>query len=224
MAAIASTDLPLYRLDVGTYRRLARAGALVGMDVELLDGQLIDKDSAREDPIHRLDVGAYHRMVASGALDGKRIELLEGLLVEMSPQSPSHAAILEELVDYFARSAARIRVQSPLHIPPDCEPEPDIALLAQRPRAGVHPSTALLVVEVAVTSHWLDRGKKATLYAGADIPNYWLVDVSGRAVEVRTQPGADGYAHREIYREGACVPSPLAEVEDLDIAALLASV
>ena len=79
-------------------------------------------------------------------------------------------------------------------------------------------------IQVAVSSHRLDRGRKAVLYAAADIPNYWLVDVPGRAVEVRTQPGRHGYAHCETYREGSVVPSPLEGIADLDIAALLADV
>jgi Uma2 family endonuclease len=178
--------------------------------------------TATTPPLHRLDLESYERMVASGALEGRSVELLDGLVVEMSPQSPSHAAVLEALMYHFAGSAARMRVQSPLRIPPNCEPEPDIALLAQRPPAGAHPSTALLVVEVAVTSHRLDRGKKADRYAGANIPSYWLIDVPGKAVEVRTQPGRDGYEHCETYHEGSVVPSPLDGVDELDVAALLA--
>lgn len=224
MAAVASTDLPLYRIDVGAYRRLAEAGALEGLDVELLEGLLVDQERSREDPIHRLDVESYDRMVDSGALEGAHLELLDGLLVGVSPQSPAHAAVVEALTEHFAHSGLCMRVQLPLRIPPDCEPEPDIALLAQRPPAGAHPSTALLVVEVAVNSHRLDRGRKAERYAQADVPTYWLVDVPGRAVEVRTQPGADGYANCEIYREDARVPAPLADVEDLDVAALLRDV
>src|ERR1700691_6133089 len=99
--ATATSDLPLYRLDVDTYHRLAEAGALDGLDVELLEGLLVDKDSAREDPIHRIDVGTYHRMGATGALDGKRIELLEGLLVEMSPKSTAHIVVVSRLLRHF---------------------------------------------------------------------------------------------------------------------------
>ncbi len=46
-------------------------------------------------PLHRLDLETYEHMVASGALEGEHVELLDGLVVEMSPQSPSHAAVLE---------------------------------------------------------------------------------------------------------------------------------
>jgi Uma2 family endonuclease len=173
-------------------------------------------------PIHRLDVDAYDRVVASGALEGEHVELLDGLVVDMSPQSPAHAAVLEALVEHFARSGMRMRVQSPLRIRPDCEPEPDLALLAQSPPAGAHPSTALLTVEVAVSSQMIDRNVKADRYAQANIPTYWLVDVPGRAVEVRTRPGAHGYERCNVYTEGGVVPSPLDGVEELDVSVLLA--
>jgi Uma2 family endonuclease len=175
-------------------------------------------------PIHRLDVDAYDLMVASGALEGEHVELLDGLVVDMSPQSPAHAAVLEALVEHFARCGLRMRVQSPLRIRPNCEPEPDLALLAQRPPPGAHPTTALLTVEVAVSSQMIDRNVKADRYARADIPTYWLVDVPGRAVEVRTRPGAQGYARCDVYHEGSLVPAPLDGVDDLDVSALLADV
>jgi Uma2 family endonuclease len=172
-------------------------------------------------PIHRLDVETYNQMVASGALEGEPVELLEGLLVEvMSPQSPAHAAVIEELERHFASAEARLRTQLPLEVLPDSEPEPDLALLAEKPPPGRHPRTALLVVEVAVTLHETDRGVKAKQYATAGIPTYWLVDVPGRAIEVRTDPGPDGYRRLEVFGLDASVPSPDPGVTDLDVAAL----
>ncbi len=176
-------------------------------------------------PIHRLDLDTYNRMVESGVLDGQPVELIEGLIVDMmSPQSVRHAEAIEALTDHFAHSDARVRVQLPFQVPPDSVPEPDIALLAERPPRGRHPSKALLVVEVAVSSHEVDRGAKAELYAKAGVPAYWLVDVPARVIEVRTEPGPDGYARCEVFQEGTTVPSPVSGVGDLDVAALLAGV
>ena len=161
-------------------------------------------------------------MVASGALDGEPVELLEGLLVEvMSPQSPDHAAVIEDLERHFANAKARLRTQLPLAVPPDSEPEPDLALVAEKPPPGRHPRTALLTVEVAVTSHDADRGLKVKLYATAGVPTYWLVDVPGKAVEVRTDPGPEGYGRCELYKSGDRVPSPVEGVAELDVGALL---
>jgi Uma2 family endonuclease len=221
--AVASpaSSLPLYRMDVDTYHRLVEAGALDGLDVELLGGLLVNKHSHREDAIHRLDVGTYERMVATGELEGLRIELLEGLLVEVSPQSEEHATVIERLTSHLAHAQARLRVQLPLEAEWDSVPEPDLALVEGRNPPHRHPRAALLAVEVAVSSHKKDRETKGNMYAWASIPTYWLVDVPGKAVEVRTDPGPEGYGRCEIYKPGDRVPSPAEGVADLDVAALL---
>jgi Uma2 family endonuclease len=171
-------------------------------------------------PIHRLDLETYNRMVASGALEGEPVELLEGLLVEMSPQEAEHATVIEELTRHFGSARARLRVQLPLEIPPDSAPEPDLALVAEKPPRGYHPRTALLAIEVAVSSHKVDRGAKAKLYARAGVPQYWVINVPDRCVEVRTDPGPDDYRRCEVYKAGASVPSPDPGADDLDVGAL----
>jgi len=218
----APTDspLPLYRLDVATYDRLVDAGALASVDVELCDGLLVDKRERGDSPIHRLDTATYNRMVATGALDGEPVELLDGLLVEMSPQGPAHDAVVKRLVRHLATARAWLGVQGPLEIELGSEPEPDLTLTEAEPSFDHLPRTALLAVEVAVTSHAKDRGAKAETYATAAIPTYWLVDVPGRAVEVRSDPGPQGYRRCEVYRAGEHVPSPAEGVSDLDVASL----
>lgn len=175
-------------------------------------------------PIHRLDVEAYNRIVASGALDGQRVELLQGLIVEMSPKSPEHVLVVTRLMRHFARAPQWwLQVQDPIEVAPNSELEPDLAIYAQAPPAGTHQRTALLVVEVAVSSHMVDRNMKAHEYARAAIPTYWLVDVLGRAVEVRTKPGSSGYGRCDLYPDGTSVPSPLQGVEDLNVGTLFAA-
>lgn len=173
-------------------------------------------------PIHRLDVETYGRMVASGALDGEPVELLEGWLLDMSPQNPDHAAVVARLTRHLARAQAWLHVQLPLEILPNSVPEPDLLLVETEPSLEQHPRAALLVVEVAGSSHAVDRGVKARLYAQAGVPTYWLVDVPGRAVEVRTDPGPDGYRACEVYSVGASVPSPAVGVDELGVGSLFA--
>jgi Uma2 family endonuclease len=219
--ASSASSLPLYRMDVDNYHRLVEAGALDGLDVELLGGLLVDKHSHSEDEIHRLDVGTYERMVASGGLDGQRVELLEGLLVEVSPQGPDHAEVIRRLTHHLAAARAVLGVQLPLETRWGALPEPDLVLTEGRPPRGRHPRTALLAVEVAVTSHKADRDEKASMYAEAPVVTYWLVDVPGKAVEVRSDPGPEGYGRCVLYKVGDRVPSPAEGVADLDVAALL---
>lgn len=170
-------------------------------------------------PLHHLDTQIYARMVDSGALENQRVELLDGLLIEMSPQSTQHAAIIHRLTGLFAGRGQTPRVQLPLEVSGDSVPEPDIALVAQPPDPQRHPSTALLVVEVAVSSHDIDRVVKARLYAGANVLAYWIVDVPGLAVEVRRDPGPVGYRSTDFFRPGDVIPSPAGPV---DVGSLLA--
>jgi len=218
------SELPLYQMDVDTYHRLIEAGALEGVEVELLDGLLINKWPHREDAVHRFDVGTFERLVATGEFDEQPIELLEGLLVEVSPQGAEHARVLTRLTAYLASAPARLGVQIPLEVEWGSLPEPDLTLTAGEPPPGCHPRTAMLAVEVAVSSQERDRGTKAYMYARAAVPLYWLVDVPAKTVEVRSDPGPQGYARCEIYRPGTRVPSPAEGVADLDVAALFEGV
>lgn len=49
-------------------------------------------------------------------------------------------------------------------------------------------------MEVALTSLRYDRVRKARLYAAAGIPEYWIVNLVDRQLEVFRQPTPDGYA------------------------------
>jgi Uma2 family endonuclease len=176
-------------------------------------------------PLHRIDVETYDRMVASGALEGQKVELLEGVLVEVSPQSSAHATVITRLARYLGASPRWwVRVQMPIAIRPNSEPEPDLAVFDQEPPPKRHPGTALLAVEVSFSSQMIDRNVKGCLYARAEIPVYWLVDLPARTIEVRTQPSADGYRSCQAFEEGDVIPSPLAGVKDLDVTELLSGV
>lgn len=71
----------------------------------------------------------------------------------------------------------------------DSEPEPDISVTGgdERDFADAHPSTAELVVEVAVSSPALDR-ENASLYAEAGVKEYWIVLAHERCIEVYRHP------------------------------------
>lgn len=175
--------------------------------------------------LHRLDTESYNRIVDSGVLEGQPVELIDGFLVEhMSPQSLEHAGLIARLTRHLATARGWLRVQLPLEVPPDSEPEPDLAVVEQEPSLKQHTRSALLVVEVSVSSHGLDRGAKARLYARAGVPTYWIVDVPARAVEVYSHPKQDRYLDCEVYGVGARVPSPAPGVDELDLDALFADV
>src|SRR5262245_35302979 len=106
----------------------------------------------------RLSVEDYHRMITAGVFDeDERLELLEGVIVEMSPQSPRHAIIIQRLCDRQFTSPGPdcvVRSQLPLTLAADSEPEPDVAVVPRNASGDrdEHPSTALLIFEVASDS------------------------------------------------------------------------
>jgi Uma2 family endonuclease len=114
-----------------------------------------------------------------------------------------------------------LRVRLPLHVADDSVPEPGLALVAQPTRADRHPTTAVLVVEVACSSRAVDRGRKAELYAAAGIPTYWLVDLDLRAVELRVDPAPAGCWTLRTLAPGELLPSPCASVEPFAVDVLV---
>jgi Uma2 family endonuclease len=142
----------------------------------------------------RITSERYWQLVDEGAIDpDDRVELLDGVIVTMAPQSPAHAACIARISAAFGarlHGRAMVRSQSPLNVSELSVPEPDVALVEPRADyyAQAHPTTALLVVEVAASSLPTDRITKATIYATAGISDYWVVNVRDRWVEVHRSP------------------------------------
>jgi hypothetical protein len=71
-----------------------------------------------------------------------------------------------------------------------------------------HPGRAFLLIEVADSSLQDDRRIKGLLYAAAGVPEYWIVDVAGGAVEVHRDPRAEGYASVMRFAREAVLAVP----------------
>jgi Uma2 family endonuclease len=155
-------------------------------------------------PQRRLSVTDYHRMIAAGVFDeDERIELLEGVIVQMSPQSPRHARVIRRLCDpLFASVGPQCVVQGqlPLTIDPDSEPEPDVAIVlrTEAEARDRHPSTALLVFEVAGDSIRKDRLAKAGLYARAGVPEHVIVNLAEDCLEFHRNPDPAARRYRTV--------------------------
>jgi Uma2 family endonuclease len=155
-------------------------------------------------------VDAYFCLVTDGLLGPRdRVELLDGVIVAEPPMEPPHAsgisATTEAILGVVGRRAL-VRIQAPLIADPFSAPEPDIAVVAGTWRDYVdrHPTTALLVVEVSDSSLQQDRLSKSRIYAGAAIPDYWIVNLRDDCVEVFRQPDATRrvYAERAVAQRG----------------------
>jgi Uma2 family endonuclease len=146
----------------------------------------------------------YWQLVADGVIGpDDRVELLEGVIVAMSPQNPPHAGVVGKLTEWLGgvvRPQATLRVQLPLELSALSVPEPDVAVVPGHPEdyMTAHPTTALLVVEVADSSVIQDRLTKAAIYAAAGIAEYWLVNLRARAVEVHRAPLAGDRRYTDV--------------------------
>lgn len=149
----------------------------------------------------------YYRLAALGFFDGQRVERIGGELVVMSPQDWLHTsstAKTDEVLRAIFGPGFWVRCQFPLEFSLSSDPEPDVSVVAGRiTDYSGHPNAAVLIVEVANTSLALDRGRKASLYASAGVPDYWVIDVNDRRIEVCRDPQPDasepfgwGYASR----------------------------
>ncbi|MBM3739214.1 MAG: Uma2 family endonuclease [Acidobacteria bacterium] len=150
-------------------------------------------------------VDRYHEMIAAGVLTpNDPIELLEGFLVEKTPKSPPHSFHTNALADALRRmfpAGWHVRSQEPVTLPTS-EPDPDISVvqgsfLDYRDRhAG--PTDIPLVVEVTDTTGHRDRVTKKRIYAGANIPAYWILDVTSRTLEVYSDCDPDNKDYRTV--------------------------
>jgi Uma2 family endonuclease len=149
---------------------------------------------------------AFEKLAEVGLIDpDARLELIDGeILQKMSPQSSRHATAIrrieEALRRLFPLDRYDVRVQLPLALGPYSEPEPDVAVVEGTidDYVEAHPSTAVLVVEVADASLAFDRTRKAALYARAGIPEYWIVNLLDGVLEVHRQPEGDTYRERLV--------------------------
>jgi Uma2 family endonuclease len=194
------------------------------MSVATLEPSTSCRFALPPEPVLPLTVQQYHAMIRSGALpSGEPIELLEGWLVNKMIKNPPHRVAVRKCRIALERLLPRrwsLDIQEPITTA-DSEPEPDISvtrgdttkLLDRHPG----PDEVGLLVEVADASLERDRGWKKRIYAAAEIPVYWIVNLVERQVEVFTGPSGRGdspdYGTIQVCRPGDHVPVVLDSTE-----------
>ena len=166
--------------------------------------------NALQPPTSRCDATTYFALAEEGLIaPDERTELLDGVIVAMPPQSPLHAAAVyrvETVLRGVFPPGTVIRPQMSLFADMDSVPEPDIAVIEGDEVDFVtrHPSTALLVVEVAVSTAAQDRLTKSRIYAAAAVKNYWIVKPDEEWVEVYrdVRPAMRAYASGNRFEPG----------------------
>jgi Uma2 family endonuclease len=177
---------------------------------------VLNQEQIRPERVRPLRRAEYEKLVDLGVFnEDERIELLYGTLVSMTPQKPRHAWVLSHLPERFVTALggrALVRVQLPLALTDDSEPEPDLALVPLGDYRNHHPTEALLVVEVADTTVKKDEGIKARLYAECGVPEYWLVNLAEDVVVTHRRPGPEGYAEITRHQDGELRPSGFPDI------------
>jgi Uma2 family endonuclease len=148
----------------------------------------------------------------------ERLELIEGEIVEMAPIGDPHGRCLSQLTKRLVIGVgdrAFVWVVGPVRLGAASVPEPDLAVVRPRSyRTGApRPDDILLMVEVADSSLRYDQTTKLRLYAGAGIPEYWIVSVEGEWIDVYRSPEGERYrAHRRAASGETVAPAAFPDV------------
>ena len=151
-------------------------------------------------PRKRWTRSQYRQFVSLGMIEeGAPYELIEGEVVLNLGQKRDHVIASMLVFRLMMRTfpEGQVQSQSPIAADDYNEPEPDIAVLRNDITAyredAPGPADILLLVEVSNTTLQFDRGVKAAIYARTGIPEYWVLDVNGRTLDVYRQPAPSGY-------------------------------
>lgn len=152
---------------------------------------------------YQLSVESYHRLGEIGVL-GHDVELLEGYLIKKMPKSPLHTYLCQWLLEAIQRlgqAGVIVRQEQPLSTATS-EPEPDLAVVrgSLQEFRSRHPTTAELVIEVAISSEEVDFSK-AAIYAEAGVKEYWIVEPEKKRVTVFRAPAGRAYGQK-VPHEG----------------------
>ncbi len=150
-------------------------------------------------------VAQYHQFPEFNA-NGLRTELVHGVVIEKRPKSPLPASIAKLLYDGLhatVPSGFSVRQDQPLTLK-DSEPEPDIAIVrgSVQDYRTAHPATVTLIIEIATSSASLDH-EKATLYAHANVEEYWIIQPTERQIDVYRRPEGGTYLDHVIVGNDA---------------------
>jgi Uma2 family endonuclease len=160
--------------------------------------------------VYRFSVEDYERLVGCGVLDEDApIELLDGVIIRKMPKGPRHSKCLIRCRRHLERlipgDGFHVRTETPVRLPEFSEPEPDVSVARGDDERYTDrhpgPSDVVLIVEIAEASLARDRVAKRDVYARAGIPNYWVVNLVDRRVEVYSDPKDAAYSTTSVAGE-----------------------
>ena len=154
-------------------------------------------------------VDEYYKLAEVGILkDTDKVELISGKIILINKITPPHAGMVTCLIRMFISNAKEkwiTRNQNPIRLNNYSEPEPDLALVNFKENFyhDNHPTgnEVYVVIEVSDATLEKDRTIKAPLYANANIPEYWIVNLVDQQIEIYRQPKKGEYHFKQIISE-----------------------
>lgn len=169
----------------------------------------------------RFTIAEYDRLAELGFFsEDERVELIRGEIIYMVSKGTAHSVCetrLERELYKLVGERATLRGQQPIIIPDFSEPEPDRVIVKNRDDdyLDAHPSPAdiLLLIEIADSSLKYDQEDKLSIYAEADICDYWIFNLVDNCLECYSEPyhdvqGKFGYRRKLIYLPNESVNLP----------------
>ncbi len=130
----------------------------------------------------------------------------------MSPMGTRHASIVDRLIQLLYQKLGQktiLRVQNPLRLNNNSQPEPDLSLLIPRSdfyvAAHPCPQDIYLIIEVSDSTFDYDRYTEISLYAEANIEEVWIVNREEECLEVYRHPLHDSYQAIQKYYRGESI-------------------
>lgn len=220
------SGLALRRWTPDEFRRLFSTEIFsAGETLALVDGEIVDGDSRASRLFNRDE---YYNLAGQGILGPEeRTELIYGrIITRMSPIGRPHNIAVSKTADALETAFSDgffTEQQMPLHVTSGLEPQPDVMVLAGVPddyQDVPRSADVLLLVEVSNSTLRYDRNTKSGLYAENGIPEYWIVNLRRRKLEVYRQPDAGEYLDLQWHNDTEAVaplaaPNALVRVADL---------
>ncbi len=151
-----------------------------------------------------------------------RVELINGEIFDVAKPTPNHAGHVRRINHVFCKLISEeilVSVRNPVQLGNWSEPEPDFMLLKAHADfyCSRHPTAddVLLLVEVADSSLRFDQNEKLRLYNQHGVPEYWLLNLNNKSLEVYRKPNGNMYAEKITLHAGDSVT--LSQLPDISI-------
>ncbi len=177
---------------------------------------------------HRWTREEFEHLEEIGAIqEDDRVELIHGIIVDRPMPGPQHTHLarrVEKCLSEVIGDGLDFWNEKNLAMGDRSSVIPDIAVvpLTELEDWSKHPRHAELVVEISDSSLHTDRLDKLMVYAAGGVPEYWILNVKDRQLEVYRQPIPEErrFDEQTILKAGdtitpLCAPEAVLHVTDI---------